>query len=173
MNEQHDRSIISSIQKMAGSYNADTVYLVTGTVSKVDEGAGTCDVDAITGNATTEIQGVEFQAVVSDGVCIVPAIGSEVKVCFSKYTQPFIVQYSEVDKMYLSGVQIQFNNGSFDGLVKISDLTSKLNNLKTELTTELTKIAAGIAAGGGSYTPGTLSQFVKSDYENTTVTHGS
>ena len=173
MNEQHDRSIISSIQKMAGSYNADTVYLVTGTVSKIDESAGTCDVDAITGNATTEIQGVEFQAVVSDGICLIPLIGSEVKVCMSKYTDPFIVQYSEVDKMYLSGAKIQINNGNFKGLIKIEDLTNKLNNLKSEITIELGKISAAITALGGVYNPGNLSQFVKSDYENTKVTHGS
>jgi len=173
MNEQHDRSIISSIQKMSGSYNSDPVYLVTGTVSSIDEDNGTCTVDAITGNATTEITGVEFQTVVSDGLLLIPVKDSEVKVCFSKYTQPFIIQYSQIDKMYLSGVKIQFNDGKLDGLIKIIELTDKLNNFKTEISEELVKIAAGIAAGGGSYTPGTLSQFIKSDYENTSITHGS
>jgi hypothetical protein len=85
MNEQNDRAITSAIQKLAGTYNVDTIYLVTGRVLSVDEGAGTCSVEAVTGKATTTIDGVELQTTISDGLLIVPKVDSEVKVLFSTY----------------------------------------------------------------------------------------
>jgi len=151
---------------MAGTYNSDTNYLVTGTVSKVDEAAGTCDVDAITGSATTEIQGVELQTVVSDGLLIIPKIGSEVKVLFSKYTTPFIVQYSEVEKMYLSGTLIQFNDGKLGGLVTVNELVNKLNALENKLNSIIT--------WGATVTPPLVTTplipTVRDEIENTIIT---
>lgn len=133
MNEQHDRSLITAIRKMAGTDGVDQVYLVTGKVESVDEAAGTCVVDAISGNATTQIIDVEFQAVVSDGLLIIPRVGSEVKVLFSKFTDPFIVQYSEVEKIYLSADLTQFEDGALGGMVKVIPLTKKLNDIENDI----------------------------------------
>jgi len=52
-------------------------------------------------------------------------------------------------------------------------LTAKNNNLVSQIQAELTKIATGIASAGGTYTPGILSTFNQSDYENTNVKHGN
>lgn len=50
-------------------------------------------------------------------------------------------------------IQLQ---GSAHNLVKHTPLDTALQTFKTALTVELGLIAAGIAAGGGSYTPGVL-----------------
>ena len=68
---------------------------------------------------------------------------------------------------------IKLNDGSYGGLIRIADLTAKNNNLVSQVQAELTKIATGIASAGGTYTPGTLSTFNQSDYENTNVKHGN
>lgn len=189
MNTSYDRSIISAVQKMTGTYNIDTVYLVTGNVVSVDENAGTCLVEAISGNASTNIDGVEFQTVVADGVLFIPRVGSEVKVLFSKYTTPFIAQYSEIENMYIAADLIQFNDGALGGMVKVIDLTTKLNNLENDVnnlkTLLTTMINAMIAVPSGnvshteligyfspllSYTTDPLTPTVRSDIENTVIT---
>lgn len=179
MNEQHDRSIISAIQKMTGTYNIDQVYLVTGKVTAVNETSGTCTVEAISGNASTEIQNVEFQTVVSDGVLIIPRVDSEVKVLFSKYTDPFIVQYSEVEKMYLAADLVQFNDGQLGGMVKVISLTDKLNAIENKVNSIITAFNSHTHTNGNLGAPtgapivpitGTLTPTNKSDIENTTIT---
>lgn len=179
MNEQHDRSIISAIQKMTGTYNIDTVYLVTGKVTEVNEASGTCTVEAISGNASTEIQNVEFQTVVSDGVLIIPRVDSEVKVLFSKYTDPFVVQYSEVEKMYLSADLVQFNDGQLGGMVKVISLTDKLNAIENKVNSIIASFNSHVHTSGGAGSPtttptspisGTLTPTNRTDIENTTIT---
>jgi len=153
MNENSDRGILAAVQKMTGTYNLDQLYLVTGTCTNIDEAAGTCDVEAISGNATTTISGVKFQAAIGDGVDYIPVDGSVVKVLFSKYTTPFIVQYSDVDKMIIAANEyafdcddIVFNKGTNDGLVKVVPLKTKLNNLESDLNNLKTLLSTMIAA---------------------------
>ena len=56
--------------------------------------------------------------------------------------------------------------GSADNVVRYSPLNTGLQNLVTALQAELVKIAAGVAGGGGSYTPGTLSVDITSSKVN-------
>jgi hypothetical protein len=143
---------------MAGTFNTDTIYLVTGRVLSVDEAAGTCSVEAVTGKATTTIDGVEFQTTISDGLLFIPKIDSEVKVLFSTYTTPFIAQYGDLDKIFIAAEQVQFNDGALEGMVKVVELTEKLNNiendindLKAKLQTLVTTITT--AAGAAPVAP--------------------
>lgn len=135
MNQSYNRSVVSAVRKLAGTYNQDTVQLVTATVLSVDEDAGVCKVEAVTGSASTEIDGVELQTVISDGLLFIPKVGSEVKVLYSTYTTPFIVQYSDIEKMFIASEAIQFNDGALEGMVKVIELTQKLNNLEQDLNT--------------------------------------
>jgi len=43
--------------------------------------------------------------------------------------------------------------GTVDNLIRYAKLNTALQDFKTKINTELGKIATGIAAGGGSYTP--------------------
>lgn len=47
--------------------------------------------------------------------------------------------------------------GSNDNAVRFSPLKTATDKLATDIQAELVKIAAGIVAGGGTYTPGTIS----------------
>ena len=122
-----------------------------------------------------------LMASIDDGLLVIPNVGSDVIVCYNSKNVKYICQFSEINKVLIiigdttvevKDGSIKFNDGSFDGFVKISDLTSKLNDMVTKMNVELGKIQTGIVAGGGSYTPTNLSNFNKSDYENTKITHG-
>jgi len=194
MNENSDRGILASVQKMTGTYNLDQLYLVTGTCKNIDEAAGSCDVEAVSGNATTTISGVKFQAAIGDGVDYIPVENSVVKVLFSKYTTPFIVQYSDVDKMIIaanSGVnhfdeyafdcdKIVFNGGSLGGLVKVIELTNKLNNLENKVNSMISTFNSHLHTSGGAGAPttpptapisGTLTPTQQNDIEDTKFKH--
>lgn len=180
-----DREIEESIQKLAGTYQKDIVSLKLCTVTSVDKESRTCECTPISGNADTTIPKVRLMAEANDGFLVLPKAGSTVMVALSSRGYAYVFMYSDIDEVNITigeagnytsfdikdGLQ-QFNDGSFGGMVKIVALTTKLNNLITQLTAQLGLIATGIAAGGGSYTPGTLSTFNKIDYENIKITHG-
>lgn len=167
MNAQHDRSIVTAIQKMAGTFSTDPVTLLTAKIISVDEGVGTCICEAVTGDSTTNVEGVELQTTISDGILIIPTIGSEVKVLFSKYTTPFIVQYSDVEKLYIAGNLIQFNSGNFGGLAKVQGLLAALNKIETKINI-LTTWAATVTP---PLTTPPLTLTTITDIEDSTITH--
>lgn len=188
MNESYNRSLVAAVQKLAGTYNTDTVSLLTGKVLSVDENVGTCKVEAITGNATTDVDGVELQVVVADGLLFVPKVGSEVKIVYSTYTTPFIVQFSDLDKIVIAAEtsidvycdDIKFNDGTFKGLVKVVELTTKLNNLENKVNSIISTFNSHIHTSGGAGSPttpttspisGTLTPTQQADIENTKIQH--
>ncbi len=160
------RSIEIAVQKLAGTYLKDIVSILSCTVDSVDADNRVCDCTPIGGDATTSIPGVQLCAENNNGLVVFPKVGSTVIVAQSIRNNTFVMMFSDVDA-------IQFMDGTFGGLVKIIDLTTKLNNLKTEVQAELVKIQTAITALGGAYVPGTLSAFSKADYENTLVKHGN
>lgn len=74
---------------------------------------------------------------------------------------------------------IIFNNGDNGGMIKINELTTKLNNLITEVTQLKTSLSTHVHPVSGAVTlvtttpilPSTFSQFNKNDYENENFTH--
>jgi hypothetical protein len=176
-----DRNIKEAIMHLAGTHGKDEVFLVACEVLSVSESARTCDVVTISGRSTYGIDDVNLMAAVDDGVLIIPTIASTVLVIHNKRDVKFIAQFSEIDKVLIitgnttievKDGSIKLNDGSYNGLVRVEDLTTKLNDMVRNINIELGKIQTGIAAGGGSYTPVSLQNFNKSDYENTNITHG-
>lgn len=180
------RSIEEAIQKLSGTYLKDIVAIVQCTVNSVDKDALTCDCTPL--SDVTDIPGVQLSAEVSDGFVVFPAVGSTVYVALTTRNNAFLLIPSDLDSveisipngtspetwttLTLSNSGIQMNDGSYGGLIEIANLVTKLNNLVLQLQTQLSLIATGIAGAGGSYTPGTLSTFNKTDFENTLITHG-
>lgn len=174
--------ITKAIQVMAGTSGLDNVTIAECEVVSVNEDERTCECITISGKSSVELTEVRLIPVVADGILIVPKVGSVIIVHYSKDILPFVSQFSEVEKILLitgdttieiKDGSVKFNDGSFDGFVKIKDLTSKLNDMIKFINIELGKIQTGIVTGGGSYTPTNLQQFNKSDYENTKITHGA
>lgn len=175
-------SIANAIQKLAGTHGVDVVYLAEVEVTSVNESDRTCEGKSITGFAGAEFTGIRLMANVNDGLLVLPKVGSIIIVMYSKCILPLIVQFSEVEKVLIitgnttieiKDGSVKYNDGSFNGFVKIDDLTSKLNEKINLINVELGKIQAGIAAAGGSYALANITTFNKNDYENEKITHGS
>jgi len=160
MKASASRTIIDAIREIAGVEGA---FGVVCTVKSVNDTDRLCDCTPVDGGA--DILEVKLMANADKGFYVIPKVGSFVIVAKTSPSAGYIAMFSEVS-------DIELNGKNFDGLVKITAQTTKLNLLVTELQAELVKIATGIAAAGGAYTPGAISTFTKSDYENTTVKHG-
>lgn len=170
-----------AIQQLAGTFNKDGVQVIQCTVDSVNEDAFECDVTAIGGVANTEIPSVSLSAEGNDGFNLIPEVGSTVLVTITDRGIAYVSMFSDITKviaivnetkLVIEDGKITFNDGDFGGLIKIEDQTTKLNELVAELQTQLGLISTGITGAGGAYTPGTLSQFNKNDYENTKIEHG-
>jgi hypothetical protein len=112
------------------------VYAVLCRVVSVDSNDRTCEVEPLNGNAS--LYDVRFQAEIgmTEGIYVEPAVDSTVLVAFINNTQAAVIQYSEVDNIYIdtSGDTI-FNGGNNGGMVKVADLVTKLNNIENDLNT--------------------------------------
>jgi hypothetical protein len=162
MNSQHDRSIITSVQKMAGTFGKQLLFVAVGEVVSVDKGARTCTVAILTNETEVNLEGVKLQTMVGDGILLIPSIGSNVTLIYATKQDAVIVQCSDLDSIeFLGGNSgtatfvkdsITFFGGSLGGLVLVNELTTKLNaiendldNLKTLLLTAVNAMAAAAA----------------------------
>ena len=155
-------------------------YSVVGVVDSVNESGKVCDVTLLTDE---KVEGVRYETDLTvnasgdvihkdpSGFVLVPAVGSQVIITFLNRSDAFVSMLSQVDKVFIKSNICTFNEGNNGGLINIEGLVSELNGLVNELSQELVKIQAGIAGAGGTYTPGTLSQFNKDDFEDETVKH--
>ena len=130
-----DRAIIESINKMVGNHKLDQVTYVNATVKSVDESKRTCQCIAIDGHTEYDLT-CKLMATIDDGILIIPILNSTVKVIFSQNVEPFVCQYSEIENITIDAkTKIKFNDGSFGGLVKVKELTDKINTLEKDLNT--------------------------------------
>ena len=162
-----------TIQELAGTRNQDEVKLYQCNVNSIDLSKRTANVTTITGTANLTFDAL-LTAGVSDGFVISPEIGSMVYVLTSKYTLPFIVTFSDITQFDIMG-------GEFGGLVKVAELTEKLNKLENKvneiITTFGTHTHTVIMLGAPtSTTPtpivGNLTVSQRSELENTKIKHG-
>jgi hypothetical protein len=167
-----DFNIISVIQNLSGAQNEDKIRLLQCTVNSVNLSNRTAHVTTITGQSTLDFD-VQLQAGIADGLVIEPAIDSMVYVLTSKYTLPFIVQYSDVVSLSINGVE-------FGGLVKVIELTNKLNAIENKLNNLLTAYNSHTHIASGTPTSptnliesGNLTPTQQSEIENIVIKHGA
>jgi hypothetical protein len=188
-----DRSIKAAIQAMAGTFGQDVVRINVAQVVSVDENKSTCTVRIKGVNQSVDVPNVNLQTGVCDGLQIIPVVGSDVLVITSTYNQSYIIQYSDVDKFYLqvgdsemtinNDGSMQLNDGSYDGLVKVQELTQKLNNLENLVNNILNTLKTTVIplAPSGTYPFAPLYAATnpinpitqQSDIENNLITHGT
>jgi hypothetical protein len=126
-------------------------------------------------DGTADILNVELIAEVTPGILVIPTVGSIVTVTFINESTAYVSQFGGIDSMELNG-------DSFGGLVKVVQLTTKLNNLENKVNTLITTFNAhvhgGVTAGAavtlvpGALVVGTLTPTVRTDIENILVEHG-
>lgn len=185
MTPSEKQRLKTAVQHLAGTHLWDKNSFVFCEVTSVDELAQVCDCVPIGGDATTIIPAVKLAAEQSDGLFFVPAIGSTICVFYSVKSEPFVALFSDLDKGYLTTATLtQFNDGAFGGLVKVIELTAKINALENTLNALIatfnTHVHTGVRIGAGSSaitpTPQTtnINPVTKqADIENTKVKHGN
>ena len=146
-----DRDIIESIRHLAGTHGQDKVQIEAASVDSVDLSTRTCNVTTISSKQSTAIEGVRLMAAIDDGILFVPTLGSTILVTYSTYQLPFVLLFSQVDQvLFISGSSqfsikdgiIQFNDGSYGGLIEVAALITKLNNIENMLNDLATKYNA-------------------------------
>jgi hypothetical protein len=167
------RSIAEAVQIISGTHLADKLYFLDCEVKSVDEAGRVCTVIALSGKVGSEFT-ARLMASIDDGILAVPVVGSTVVVSLSDFTTGCVVQYSELDNITLRG-------GDLGGMVKVIELTKKINNLENKLNALITKYnththnvtAIGSPTGPGLQPEtGTLTPTQRADIENTKITHG-
>lgn len=127
-------------------------------------------------DGTADIVGVRLMSTPENGFLILPKVNSTVIVTFIDKSNAYISMFSTMDSM-------QLNGDTYDGLVKVADLVTKLNNLENKvndlITAMNTHVHTGVTTGVGSSAVGTvpivgtLTPTVQANIENTTVKHGN
>lgn len=171
-----DRNIIEAVRQLTGTQLEDRVTIISVTVVSVNINARTFDAVTIGGTAVTDLLGIQLMAGVSDGLLLIPTIGSIVICGYSKINKPFAILYSDITEIVaITGSSVidmknglmQLNDGSYGGMVQIVALTTKLNNLEKAVNK---LIIAVTALGAPAQTP--LIVTLRANIENTTITHG-
>lgn len=144
------------------------------TVDSVDLTNLTCYCVPI--NDDADIQEVRLMANNDNGFLLIPKVDSIVVVSFLSDSSAYVSMVSKVS-------EIQLNGTNYGGLIRVEELTTKLNNLENAFNQHLTlynvHTHAGVMAGSSTTTPvvvpdtQTLTPTVETDLENTTVLHGN
>jgi beta-mannanase len=204
-----NRQIIEAVQRMTGTQLSDSVKVLAATVDTVDEARRTCTVTTVSSQGSVTIENVQLMASIDDGILMVPAVDSTVIIAYSTFNQPFVVLFSGLEKVLIVGgennasVQIDgdglileiadtkltiedgkmtLNDGAMGGLVKVIELTQKLNALENKVNSLLAAynahVHSGVTTGPGSSGPtpsqvtGTLTPTQRADIENDKIVQG-
>ena len=176
--------IIEAIREIAGVRNDNKVKLFQAIVNSVDLDTLTCNVTTVSGNARITYDNIQLAAGICDGNIKIPVIDSLVYIISSIYCEPFIVQYSDIKGIQLSG-------NEFGGMVKVIELTQKVNNLENKLNDLLAQFNQFLTDYGvhthptapsgpisppsaptTATTPPDLTLTERAEIENETITHG-
>lgn len=146
------------------------------TVVSVDEDEMTCEVTPITEGANfMDVRLMADNEDTSKGVYFKPKVGSVVMITPQDDVTYFVSMTSEVDEVWLRGTA----NG---GVVKVSQLVTKLNNIENDLNTLKAAFTAWVVvpADGGAalktaatgWAGSVLAPTTNTDIQSTTVKHG-
>lgn len=137
-----------------------------------------------TPNKTCEVKTIADQMRVFDvrlisnngnGVLFIPSVNSVVGVCMINEVEGFVSLYSQIDS-------IQYGDGSFNGMIKVDDLVTRLNTIEQDINDLKTALSGWtpVPSDGGaalktalaSYYSSSLTETVRADLENDKITHG-
>lgn len=154
----------------------DEIYSIPCTVDSVDTSSKVCYCVPLDGRG--DLQDVRLMADNTTGLLIIPKVNSIVLVTMINDTTGYLAMFSEIESIALNG-------DNYDGLIKVQELLTEINNrnttLKTAITTALTSLDASIVALGGASVSAsaftaataTIVNILNSQVINTTVKHGN
>jgi hypothetical protein len=127
----------------------------------------------------------------NDGFICYPEIGSTIRVAVNNKGDKYVLQFSDLQKLRITtgeteiivqDGEILLGDGSFNGLVKVDDLVTKLNKLENDLNTLKTAFSTWVVvpADGGAalkaitatWSAQTITPTQSADIENTLIKHG-
>jgi hypothetical protein len=143
------------------------------TVESVDLTKRTCYCIPI--NEDADITEVRLMANIDNGFLLIPEVDSIVVVSFLSDSSAYVSLVSKVSEVHLNGT-------NYDGLVKVQELTDKLNNLENKLNDLITACSSQVVtlAPSGTFplasyftgvTPLTPTQ--QTEIENQTIKQGN
>ena len=155
----------------------DDPYSVVCKVYDIDLNTMLCNCEPLEDSSAEDksavLIGIKINADNKTGFVLVPKDESIVVVTLTSNVDGFISMVSDVDEIYLNG-----NN--HDGLVKVGDLVTKLNNLENKVNeiiglynTHVHVETSGSTLPTTSIVSGVLIPTIQANLENTTVKHGS
>lgn len=173
-----NRGIKEGIQRLAGTWGKDFVSIIESEILSVDETTRTAIVKPLSGDYVSDLT-VNLLASPNDGMILIPSIGSTVIVAMTNKNDYFVVQFSDIDKVritigefeiLMTENELLLGDGSLNGLVKVSDLVTKLNNLENKVNTIITW---GLTVTPIPLPPTTpLTPTIQSELENTKIKQG-
>lgn len=128
-------TIKESIQKLASG--GAEMYAKICKVNSVNLANNTIDVSPIDGDA--DIKGVLLQAQInlSEGILIIPVVGSEVIVGFINKNNGYVISYSSIEKIEIKSI----------GKIKISNQVDSLNQILNDLIIAIRAITVTTPSG--------------------------
>lgn len=149
-----------------------------GLVTKVDEASFLCDIEIEGKSPVQDVRlfcGDYNSDAKGGGIVVIPEVGAQVLVIFFSKTIAFLLQCSKAKK-------IVFNGGELGGLVKIQELTDKLNELVDWCKNHKhTGVITAVSGGSGAPAVGTTGvsgtadsipdKLNKDDFEDKNVIH--
>jgi len=183
MTHTERQQLKTAVQILAGTHLRDNSQFIYCNVDSVDEAKQVCTCTPIGGDATTQIPAVKLTAEENDGLLLLPKVGSTVVVIFSQRSEPFVALFSDIDKVIIiAETSVQFQDGTFGGLVKVKELTDKINILEKDLNTLKAAFnswvvvpndgGAALKATTATWTGQSITVTNKTDIENTKIIHG-
>lgn len=170
---QFDEALLQLIAQV--SKKTQQTAIVDGEVTAVDKGAKTCTVKV----DEREIPKVRINSILEAGTNVIdvfPSVGSKV-VCGVVEGNPMDMYVIDTNNMD----EIVINGGENLGIVKVSELVSKLNELENKVNSIVstfnshvhTGVTIGTASSGATATPvsGSLINTVVDDLQNEKIKH--
>mgnify|MGYP003294270969 CR=1 FL=1 len=160
-----ERKCVDALRKIVGRTQFAT-YLAA--VTDVSEQEAVCTVKRVLDDM--EITDVKLNAAITnnEGIVIRPEKDSYVLVTSIDGMNWFVSQWSKIEKISIDCTdKIVINGGDNAGIIKINELTQKLN----ELVDKFNAHTHTVPNGTSSLTSTQASAFNKSDYEDTKITH--
>jgi hypothetical protein len=139
MSASNKANIRNGIKKIAwdgiaNPYSFPSLYV--GDVESVDIPNRTCSITVLSDGVEVQKDNIALMAINDDGLLLIPAIGSQVRVLDSPNDDPCVIQYSKLDKLQLhvgtSTFDVttdlsQFNGGTNGGLTITPELKKQLD----------------------------------------------
>jgi hypothetical protein len=166
--------IADAIQKLTNTYNKEVVSIIKCTVISIDSENIICL--PINSHISSEI----YCPLQNEGnnISYTPSVDSVIYIGITNFGLILLLHSEDNDIINISANDsIEFNGGEFGGLVKVEELTTKLNNLENLVNSLVAKYNTHVHASNGVPTvtleTTVLTPTIQSTIENETVKHGN